>query len=111
MKTKNVTSALNKILKGAKNERGQMIFVAGNRKIAVHDQGGNAIAFPIIVEADGSERVVHNGNYTIKNLVSFITDGLSFEKVEYLKTLRKMYSTTPNERLLEIATQYQSIGG
>jgi hypothetical protein len=103
MKTKSVISALNKILKATKNEKGQLEYIVGNRKVVVIDQGGNAIALPI-----RDEQVVYS-NATIKSLVSFIT-GLSVEKQDYLKVVKSMYGTSSNERLIEMANQYNGMG-
>ncbi len=104
MKTKSVISALNKILKSTQTIEGNVAYIVGNRRITVIDQGGNAICLPII-----DAKVVHNGNYTIKNLVSFITGELDARQVSYLKTLKSMYASTPNERLLEMAKDYQPL--
>jgi hypothetical protein len=104
MKTKRVIQTLSKILQATKTIEGNTVFIIGQRRVVVIDQGGNAIALPMI-----GTQVVHNGNHTIKNLVSFLVQDLDADQVDYLKTLRSMYSTTPNERLVEMAKTYQPL--
>lgn len=104
MKTKSVLSTLNKILTAQKLSENKTVFKNGNRSIEVVDQSGNAVCLPII---DG--QVVHNGNYTIKNLVSFITQDLSEEQLSYLKTLKSMYSKVSNESRIESAKHYKEM--
>jgi len=109
MKTKSVVNALNKVMNG-KTEGNKTVFVNGNRTVEVIDQNGNAVCLPIL---DGV--VVHNGNHTIKNILSFITADLSEDQIDYLKTLRSLYSKSSNESRIENARNYktlsQAVGG
>jgi hypothetical protein len=79
MKTNRVHGALSKF-KSVSNfkKSNSMIFYSRqkpvngqDRYIEVIDQGGNAIALPIIIEADGTERVAYHPK-TIKGLVEFL---------------------------------------
>lgn len=103
MKTKSVVNALNKILKGDKDGN-KTTYTVGSRSIEVIDQNGEAVCLSI---QHGS--VVYIGNRTIRNLIVFITDGLTYDQAEYLKTLRSMYSTTPNEKNFQTAKNYQAL--
>lgn len=101
MKTKSVINALCKIMTGTVKDN-VVTFTNGSKQIVVIDQKDNAICLPMI-----NQVVVHNGNHTIKNLISFITDNADKEKIEYLKLLRKMYSTTSNESRFGMLKDYQ----
>lgn len=106
MKTKSVLSALDKILKRNTTIEKHIAYIVGDRRVVVIDQGGNAIALPMI-----GTQVVHNGNYTIKNLVSFLTEGLNADQADYLKTVKAMYSQATNEKLISMAKDYSPMGG
>jgi hypothetical protein len=67
MKTKNLISALTKITKPTKTIEGNLAFIVGRKRVVVIDQNGQGIGLPII-----DTQVVHNGNHTITNLVSFL---------------------------------------
>lgn len=100
MKTKSLINALNKILSQTKTIEGNVAYIVGDKRIVVIDQGGNAIAFPMI-----GTKVVHNGNYTIKNLISFITNDMNEDQISYLKTIKSMYAKVSNERRLEMVKE------
>lgn len=102
MKTKSLLNALNKHLKGTCSN-GVYTYTVGRKSVEVKDQNGNAVALPII-----DHNVVHIGNYTIKNLIEFLT-GLDSEKLDYLKTVKSMYSTSTNEYLVNLASNYEGI--
>lgn len=104
MKTKSVVRALDKILNADKRADSKIIFTVGKKQVEIIDQGGNAICLPMI-----NGQVVHNGNHTIKNIVSFLVGDLNADQLDYLQTLRSLYLQSQNESRIETAKTYQSI--
>ena len=75
MKTKSVWKQLGRF-RNYSTDKNTFIFTSRReqtvtRFVQLKDQGGNAIALPVIVEADGNERVVFSAK-TIKSLVEFL---------------------------------------
>lgn len=103
MKTKSVINALNKIMVGTEDGN-KTVFVNNNRTVEVIDQNGNAVCLLIL-----NGEVVHNGNHTIKNIIAFITNDLTEDQINYLKTVRSIFSKSTNESRIEIAKVYQTL--
>lgn len=75
MKTQSVHGKLGRF-KNVSTKRGLAYYSrtkpqVGDRYVEVIDQNGLAVCLPIIVEADGTERVVFSAK-TIKSLVDFL---------------------------------------
>lgn len=75
MKTKSVVSRL-RMFKSVSTKNGVAFYSRqtpneNDRYVEVIDQGGNAVTLPIIVLADGTERVAYHPN-TIKGLIEFL---------------------------------------
>lgn len=74
MKTKSVLKRLGHF-RSHQSNKGSIIFTSrsnDNRYVELIDQGGAAVTLPVIIDADGTQRVAYHPK-TIQGLIDFLT--------------------------------------